>query len=155
MALLNGIFGQTFMDCFDGSDQILDYANDTINVVLLEDGWSPNFDNSTSALANIESEAAGTSVTGTGTFTGALASKTIDITTTADYITFDAADQVFSTLTSDSPHIQGCAIYDDTLATPQVKPIIAVVDFATNYAVTAGNFTITWAATGVFRLGLT
>ena len=46
------------------------------------------------------------------------------------------------------------AIYDDTLATPQADPIICVVDFATNYPVTAGNFTIQWAATGIFRISL-
>jgi hypothetical protein len=152
MALSSGIYGQTLLDCFDGSDQILDYANDTINVWLLEDTATPDFDAATSALADI---VAGDRVTGTGTFSQALGTKSVSTTLTANFLSFDAADSAFTTLTTDSPHINGCVIYDDTLATPQVDPMLCIVDFVTNYPVTAGNFTITWAATGIFRISLT
>lgn len=152
MALASGLFGQTLLDCFDGSDQIVDYTNDVINVWLLEDTHTPNFDGATSALADI---VAGDRVTGTGTFSQALATKAVNTTLTADFLSFDAADSAFTSLTTDAPHINGCVIYDDTLAVPQVDPMLCIVDFVTNYPVTAGNFTIQWAATGIFRISLT
>ena len=151
MALTSGIYGQTLLDLFQ-ADHAIDYETDTINVWLLEDTHSPNFDGATSALADI---VAGDRVTGTGTFSQALGSKVVNTTLTANFLSFDAAPSEFTTLTTDAPHINGCVVYDDTVTTPQADPMLCVVDFVTNYPVTAGNFTITWAATGIFRISLT
>lgn len=47
---------------------------------------------------------------------------------------------------------RGGLLYDDTLAT---KRALAMVDFAADYGVTAGTFTVQWASAGIYNIDLT
>lgn len=154
MAIASGAFGQTFVDSFDGGHAV-DLSSETnIKAGLIEDIASPPaFD--TTSLHGWGDITGTDKVTGTGTFTGTLTTTTVDVTTTANYWTFDAADEVYSTLTTDAPHIEGCAIYDDAPTTPKADPMLCIVDFGANFPITAGDFSIAWAATGILRISLT
>lgn len=76
-----------------------------------------------------------------------LASKTVTVVGGSNEVQLDAADVTWSTVSFTARY---AVIYKST-GTSTTSPLIAVVDFGADQTVSSGNFTITWAASGVIK----
>jgi|SRR6478609_1111764 len=121
----------------------IDYDSDTIKVALATSSYTPN-QNTHDYFNDITNEVTGTGYTAGG---ATLGSKTVTQSTTTH--TFDAADTVWTTSTITARY---AIIYDATPGTAATNPLIAYVDFGADVSSTAGDFTITWSASGIFTL---
>lgn len=148
MAIGKGLYVVTFKDLFDGSDLIVDWSNDTVKGALFNNTPTPNFSTDTAygAAPYNANEISGTGYTAAG---AALAGKTVT-DSPAGTLMFDANDLAWSGATFSGA--RGLLIYDDTLAG---DPALAMVDFAADYGVTAGTFTVQFAAAGIWTIDLT
>jgi len=63
---------------------------------------------------------------------------------------FDGEDTSWAAATFSG--VRGCLIYNNTLGT---KNCLVLVNFAADYGVTSGTFSIQWAPTGIFTIDLT
>lgn len=155
MALASGIFGKTFVDALNGTQALNVTTN--LGAALLQDVYTPDFDGAASTLATAATGRVEESAV--DIVTEPLTSEAIDNgSTTANYLTIDAADITsggtnWTSITTDT-NIHGLAIFDDAGTTPQADPMIGTINFATDYAVSSGSFSVTWAATGIFRIAL-
>lgn len=88
-------------------------------------------------------------VTGTNITAGgqAVASKTVTLVSLTQQ--FDAADTTFTNITTNSPHIRYTVVYLDT-GTASTSPLIGYIDWGSDLPVVGGDFTVRWAATGIF-----
>jgi hypothetical protein len=121
----------------------IDWDSDTIKVALCTSAYTPA--QATHDYFNdITNEVVGTGYTAGG---ATLASKTV--TLAAHVQTFDAADTSWtgSTITA-----RYAIIYDATPGTAATNPLIGYVDFGADVISSAGPFTITWDAAGIFTI---
>lgn len=119
----------------------IDFDTDTVKVMLCTSTYSPS--QTTHAYkSDITNEVTGTNYTAGG---NAVASKTVTLATLTQQ--FDAADTTFTNITVTGIHY--AVIYVDT-GVASTSPLIGYVDWQTDYNVSAGDFTIRWAATGIF-----
>ena len=129
-----------------GSFRRIDWLNDTIKVMLLDSSWTPSqtgyWDPTIGDLFSHE-------VSGTGYTSGGatLGSKTA--TKSSAVVTLDAADTSWTTATITARY----AVVYKTGA-PGTQPLIGYVDFGSDQTATAGTFTITWNASGMFTYTL-
>jgi hypothetical protein len=125
-------------------DADIDFAVDTIKVMLVTDAYTPNIDTHEfrSSVTN--------QITGSGYTAGGatLANKTVTMNTTTDKGVFDADDVVWTTATITA---RGAVIYKDT-GDSATDPVIAYIDFGENKVSTASDFRITWNANGILTL---
>lgn len=70
----------------------------------------------------------------------------------SNVFTFDAADTASNDNTTDLTNVYGTLIYDDTLTTPVADQSICYIYLGGANTVVNGNFTIIWAATGIFTI---
>lgn len=119
-------------------------GGDTIKVALMNNshGFTATHDVWADVSAN---EISGTGYTSPGQNLG---SQTVSIDDTDNEGVFDAADTAWTTATFTAYH---AVIYDDTVATP-ADDLICSIDFGGAKTVTAGTFTIQWAAEGIINL---
>lgn len=68
--------------------------------------------------------------------------------------TLDAADTVSANSNTTLAAVFGCLVYNDTLASPVADQGISFNYFGGTNSVTAGTFTIVWAAGGVLNITL-
>lgn len=68
--------------------------------------------------------------------------------------TFDAADTVSANSTTTLTNAYGALVYDDTITTPVADQGICFNYFGGANSVTAGTFTVVWAAGGILNLTL-
>jgi hypothetical protein len=124
----------------------LDYDSDTIKVALVSSAYTPNQD--THAYW---SDVSANQITGTGYTAGGatLANKTVTYDAPTNVVILDADDVTWSASTLTARY---AVIYDDTPATNATKPLLGYVDFGSDQSSTNGNFTVTWDATGIFRI---
>ena len=128
-----------------GSFRRVDWLNDTIKVMLLDSGWTPGqttqYDPTVDDLFLYQ-------VTGTGYTSGGaiLGSKTA--TKSSAVVTLDAADVSWTTATITARY---AAVYKVAGANGY---LLGYVDFGTDQTATAGTFTITWNASGMFTYTL-
>jgi hypothetical protein len=96
----------------------------------------------------------GHEITGTGyTANGVtLASKTSTYDTATDQVRLDAADASWTTSTLSATD---AVLWVNTAGASSTDPILGNVDFGATVTTTAGTFTITWDATGIFVFDLT
>jgi hypothetical protein len=124
----------------------IDWDTDTIKVSLHTSSYTPNQD-----THDYFDDVSATEVSGTGYTAGgqALTSKTLTYDAANNVTVLDAADTTWanSTLTA-----RYAVVYDDSGATPGQKALLGYVDFGSDQSSTNGNFTLTWDATGIFRL---
>lgn len=141
MAVSAHVYGVPVKNQYDGT-AVTDYDADTIKVALLDNTHTPDID-----THDFFSDVSGDEITGTGYTAGGatLASKTITYDTGSNQVRLDAADTSWTTATFTARY---AVIYKDT-GTASTSPLIAYVDFDADQPVTAGTFTITWAATGI------
>lgn len=123
----------------------VDYDTDTIKVMLCTSTYSPNQD------THIYKSSVTNEVTGTGYTAGGatLASKTITYDTATNVVVLDAADVTWASSTITARY---AVIYSDAGASDATKVLLGYVDFGSDQASTSGNFTLTWDATGIFRI---
>ena len=124
----------------------INWTSDTIKVALVGSAYSPNQDTHDYLDDVIANEVTGTGYTAGGQ---ALASKTLTYDAANNVTVLDAADVTWASSTITARY---AVIYDDAGATNSQKPLLGYVDFGSDQSSTSGNFTITWDATGIFRL---
>lgn len=125
----------------------IDFDSDTIKVALATSAYTPDQD-AHDYFNDITNEVVGTGYTAGG---ATLASKTVTYTAATNTQAFDAADVVWpaSTITA-----RYAIIYDATPGTAATNPLIGYVDFGADVSSTSGDFTISWAAGGIFTLAV-
>ena len=121
----------------------VDWGTDTIKVMLCTSTYVP------SQTAHQYKSSVTNEVTGTGYTAGGatLASKTEAIA--GQVKTFDAADTTWSTSTITARY---AVVYDAQTAVDATSPLLAYVDFGADVVSSAGTFTITWDAAGIFSI---
>ena len=121
----------------------VDWGTDTIKVMLCTSTYVP------SQTAHQYKSSVTNEVTGTGYTAGGatLASKTEAIA--GQVKTFDAADTTWSTSTITARY---AVVYDAQTGVDATSPLLAYVDFGADVVSSAGTFTITWDAAGIFSI---
>lgn len=148
---VSGLYVVTWKRPFDGTDLIIDWVNDGAKGALFTNTVTPNF--STDAQYGVAPYNAN-EVSGTGYTAGgnALASKTVTESPTGSLM-FDAADLQWTGATFSAA--RGLLIYDTTLTTPVTNPTLCLVNFGADFGVTAGTFTVQFAAAGIWAIDIT
>lgn len=123
-------------------DADIDLLVDTIKVALYT-GYTPDIDTH-EFIDDVTTEESGTGYTAGGI---TLASKTTIVNTSTDLVAFDAADVTWTGLDVGTP--SHAVIYKDT-GVAATSPVICYVEITT--ASNGGNYTIAWAAGGIFTL---
>ena len=124
----------------------VDWDTDTIKVMLLSSSYTPNQDTHDYLEDVVANEVTGTGYTAGGqTLTG----KTITYDGASNTTVLDANDVSWSNSTINARY---AVLYDDAGGTNATKPLIGYIDFGSDQSSTNGAFTITWDATGIFRL---
>lgn len=140
------MYGLTLKTSWDGTDYILDFANDTIKAALYTNSLTPDPDVDT--VYNTTNEHA---ATGNYTQGGiALTTKTLTLSPTGT-LKFDADDLIW-TPTFTLSGVRATKIYDDTTAS---KKLLCLISLGADYAVTSGIFTIQFATTGFATIDYT
>ena len=123
----------------------LNWASDTIKVILIDDTIAPNIDTH-EYYDDITTEL----TTGDGYTAGGatLADCAITRDDTADHSEYDATDVTWGSSTITARY---GIVYKDT-GTPATSPLICYMDFTENKSSSAGDFKITWHADGVFKI---
>lgn len=122
----------------------IDFDTDTVKVVHLKNTYTPS-QTTHAYYSDVNTHV----VTGTNITAGgqAVASKTVTLVTLTQQ--FDAADTTFTNITTNSPHIRYSVVYVDT-GTAATSPLIGYIDWGADLPVVGGDFTVRWAATGIF-----
>lgn len=139
----SGPIRTTFKKMWDGTDLVVDFANDTIKNAIFTNSITPNFDSDT---AYGSSPYNANEVSGTGYTAGGptLGTKTLTI---SSKIIFDCADP---TLTGATVSNMRCAlVWDDTVASDLA---LWLQTFGADYSVVSGTFTQQLAAGGYVTL---
>lgn len=134
----------------------LDYVNDTIEVLLLDDSAAYTFDpDNHEFVSNVT--AAGTEMSGTGYSRQALTTKATSVDATNDEAEWDADDTVFSGI--DAGNIQTIVVYKVGPTDDTDSPVLAVFDDDSGTTVSelpkatnGGDMTITWSSEGIKKI---
>jgi hypothetical protein len=119
-----------------------DWDSDAIKCMLCTVTYVPNQDTHI-YKSSVTNEISGTGYTATG---ATLTSTTSTYTGATNTLALDAADTVWSTATFTA---RIAVVYSSTPGSDATRPLICWVDFGSDQSVSAGNFTITWAAAGI------
>lgn len=124
----------------------IDWDTDTIKVMLLTSSYTPNQDTHDYLDDVVANEVSGTGYTAGG---ATLANKSATYDSATNVTILDADDTTWSTSTITARY---AVIYDASPGSNATRPLIAYVDFTSDQSSTAGNFTLTWDATGIVRI---
>jgi hypothetical protein len=113
----------------------VDWLNDTIKVRLVPSSYTPDQD--AHEFASSLPAAVGTDQT--------LATKTANYDGSANRVTFDAADAVWTALTGT---FRFAVVYKDT-GTAATSPLACYVDFGVDTTASAQDLTVMWNAAGI------
>lgn len=138
----SGIYVATMVDVFDTTQLALDLDLETHKVALFTNSITPNF---TTDTAYGVSPYDGNEVSGTGYTSGGATLTSTTFTGSSGSTTFDAADVSWSTSTI--TNAKGALIYADALAGNNA---IVLVNLGADYSTSAGQFLISWSASGLF-----
>lgn len=145
---VSGLYVTTWKKPHDGTDTIIDYVTtDVIKFALYTNSITPNFSTDTTQTAAPYNA---NEVTGTGYTAGGvtLGSKTLTESPTGSLM-YDANDPAWTTATFTGARA-GLG-WDSTTS----SLALVLVNFAADFAVTAGTFTVQLAATGIWANDLT
>lgn len=122
-----------------------DWLSDTMKVALLTSSYTPSQD-----THKLWSEVDSRETSGTGYTAGGatLGSKTMTYTAGTNVIMFDAADVSWTTSAITARY---AVVYKAGTAAA-TSPLMGYVDFGATQTSSAGTFTITWAAGGIFTI---
>lgn len=124
----------------------VDFDSDSIKVALVGSAYTPNQDTHDYWDDVVANEVTGTGYTAGGT---ALAGKSATYDAATNVVILDANDVVWASSTVTARY---AVVYDDSGATNAQKVLLGYVDFGSDQSSTNGNFTVTWDATGIFRI---
>ena len=141
--MASGLYGKTFLNSLNNS-HALDLDNDTIKIMLVTSSYTPDF-GAHDFKDDVTNEVSGTGYTAGGNTLGS-----VTLTQTGGTIKFDAADTSWSSSTITAA--RGAVIYDDTVTN---DPLIAYIDFGSDFSSANGTFTIAFNAGGIFTIDLT
>lgn len=143
MAVTHFIFGMSFLSAYNKE---LDANTDTNKCMLTTVTYVPNQDTH-QYKTSVTNEVTGTNYTATGT---TLTTPAITYTGGTNTFMFDTDDAVWTTATISGIRIG--VVYDSTPGTDATRPLYTYVDMGGDQTVSAANFTIQWAATGIFTI---
>lgn len=123
----------------------IDWDTDVIKVMLTTSTYVPNQDTH-QYKSSVTNEITGTGYTAGG---ATLASVTATYTAATNILALDAADTAWTGATFTARY---AVVYDSTPATDATRPLICWIDFGADQSVSAGTFTITWAAGGIVTI---
>jgi hypothetical protein len=139
------MYGITFLNALknDLALDLDDTTADRFKVMLVTSSYTPDF-GTHDFKADVTNE-----VVGTGYSAGGESLTSVTLTQSGGTITFDADDV---TWTSSTITARGAVIYDDSLTD---DPLIAYIDFGADKSSSAGDFVLSFNASGIFTLDLT
>lgn len=140
---LSGLYVANWIDVFDATQLAVDLSLSTAKVALYTNTLSPNFSTDSVYSSTNELPTAGGYTAGGA----AIASPTNTESPTGAWM-YDHADQAWTSATFSG--VRGCIEY-----VAAASKLVVATTFGADYAVTAGTFTIQYAATGVFAVDLT
>lgn len=137
------LYGSVFTKAFNKE---IDFDTDVIKVALLTSAYTPNQD-----THDYFDDVSAAEVTGTGYTSGGatLGNKSVTYNPSTNEVIFDGDDTVWGSSTITARY---AVVYDASPATNATRPLIGYVDFTSDQSSTNGNFTITWDATGIFKV---
>jgi hypothetical protein len=139
------MYGITFLNALknDLALDLDDTTADRFKVMLVTSSYTPDF-GTHDFKADVTNE-----VVGTGYTAGGESLTSVTLTQSGGTITFDADDVTWASSTITA---RGAVIYDDSLAS---DPLIAYIDFGADKSSSAGDFVLSFNASGIFTLDLT
>jgi hypothetical protein len=140
----SGLFYPTFAAALQNTIA-LDLGLETHKGALISNAATPNFD-----THDHWADLSGSEVSGTGWAAGGIALTGTAVTVSSGTLVYDADDvsESGTTLTNARAYV----LYADALANDD---LIVLVDFGADYSTSAGTFSITWNAGGIFTIDLT
>jgi len=141
--MANLIYNSFKRDQMNGS---IDLDTDTIKMMLVTSTYTPNQDTHTKR-SDVTNEVVGTGYTAGGV---ALANKTVVVDNTGNTGVFDADDITIATATITA---RGAVLYKSRGGASTADELIAYLDFGSDISSTAGNFVVTFSASGILTLG--
>jgi len=143
--MASGLYAITFLNALknDLAVDLDDTTADRFKVMLVTSSYTPNF-GTHDFKADVTNEVVGTGYTANGE-----SLSSVTLTQSGGTITFDADDV---TWTSSTITARGAVVYDDSLTN---DPLIAYIDFGADKSSSAGDFVLSFNASGIFTLDLT
>jgi hypothetical protein len=143
--MASGLYGITFLNALknDLALDLDDTTADRFKVMLVTSSYTPNF-GTHDFKSDVTNE-----VSGTGYDAGGKSLSSVTLTQSGGTITFDAADLTWASSTITA---RGAVVYDDSLTN---DPLICYIDFGADKSSSAGDFVLTFNASGIFTLDLT
>ena len=141
MAVTAKMYGNALLKALNKE---VNYLTDTINLMLCTSAYVPDQD------AHIYKSSITNEVVGTGYTAGGatLTTKTMTYDSATNTITLDADDVVFASSTITARY---AVVYDAT-GTDSTSTLLGYIDFGADQTSSAGSFTITWDAAGIFAI---
>ena len=143
--MASGLYGITLLNALknDLALDLDDTTADRFKAMLVTSSYTPNF-GTHDFKSDVTNE-----VSGTGYDAGGKSLTSVTLTQSGGTITFDAADLTWaaSTITA-----RGAVVYDDSLTN---DPLICYIDFGADKSSSAGDFVLSFNASGIFTLDLT
>ena len=143
--MASGLYGITFLNALknDLALDLDDTTADRFKVMLVTSSYTPDF-GTHDFKSDVTNE-----VSGTGYDAGGKSLSSVTLTQSGGTITFDAADLTWASSTITA---RGAVVYDDSLTN---DPLICYIDFGADKSSSAGDFVLTFNASGIFTLDLT
>tara|TARA_R110002020_G_scaffold364553_1_gene576871 strand:+ start:533 stop:967 length:435 start_codon:yes stop_codon:yes gene_type:complete len=143
--MASGLYAITFLNALKNTlaVDLDDTTADRFKAMLVTSSYTPNF-GTHDFKDDVSNE-----VSGTGYDAGGKSLSSVTLTQTSGTIKFDAADLTWSSSTITA---RGAVVYDDSLTS---DPLIAYIDFGADKSSSAGDFVLTFNASGIFTLDLT
>ena len=143
--MASGLYGITFLNALknDLALDLDDTTADRFKAMLVTSSYTPNF-GTHDFKSDVTNE-----VSGTGYDAGGKSLTSVTLTQSGGTITFDAADLTWASSTITA---RGAVVYDDSLTN---DPLIAYIDFGADKSSSAGDFVLSFNASGIFTLDLT
>ena len=143
--MASGLYGITFLNALknDLALDLDDTTADRFKVMLVTSSYTPNF-GTHDFKSDVTNE-----VSGTGYDAGGKSLTSVTLTQSGGTITFDAADLTWASSTITA---RGAVVYDDSLTN---DPLICYIDFGADKSSSAGDFVLSFNASGIFTLDLT
>lgn len=143
--MASGLYGITFLNALknDLALDLDDTTADRFKVMLVTSSYTPNF-GTHDFKSDVTNE-----VSGTGYDAGGKSLSSVTLTQSGGTITFDAANLTWASSTITA---RGAVVYDDSLTN---DPLICYIDFGADKSSSAGDFVLTFNASGIFTLDLT
>jgi len=143
--MASGLYAITFLNALknDLAVDLDDTTADRFKVMLVTSAYTPDF-GTHDFKSDVTNE-----VVGTGYSAGGESLTSVTLTQSAGTITFDADDVTWASSTITA---RGAVVYDDSLTD---DPLIAYIDFGADKSSSAGDFVLSFNASGIFTLDLT